>query len=98
MGALLKTAVGTLGRSSAALLLGTSLVILAASPAVAQSTVDMSIRLQRLERDIRDLQAATFKKPQGPLVDAPAQPAPAAAPEPPKVDLEPVMRRIDELA
>jgi tol-pal system protein YbgF len=97
MGALLKTAVGIVGRPSAALLLGTSLVILAASPAAAQSTVDLNIRLQRLERDIRDLQSATFKKPQGPLVDAPAQAAPAA-PEPPKVDLEPVMRRIDELA
>jgi tol-pal system protein YbgF len=95
MSALLKTSVGTVRKSSAALLFGTGLVLLVASPVVAQS-FDMNVRLQRLERDIRDLQAATFKKPQGPLVDAP--PPPVAAPEPPKVDLEPVMRRIDELA
>lgn len=57
-------------------------------------------RLQRLERDMRDVEAATFRKPPGDKVDAPA-PAdmPPAAETPPPVmpDLNPLMRRIDEL-
>jgi len=97
MGAKRKLTGGRLRSVSAALLVGSGLVILTAGPVAAQSSVDLNIRLQRLERDIRDLQSATFKKPQGPLSDAPAEPAPAAAPEQ-KVDLEPVMRRIDEIA
>ncbi len=55
-------------------------------------------RLQRLERDMRDVEAATFRKPPGDKVDVPppADVAPAAE-APPPVDLNPLMRRIDEL-
>ena len=58
------------------------------------------VRLQRLERDMRDVEAATFRKPPGDKVDAPPPadmpPAPdATAPVMP--DLNPLMRRIDEL-
>ena len=98
MGAMLKRAGVTMRKSGLALLVGTGLAALAVLPADAQSSTDLQIRLQRLERDIRDLQAATFKKPQGPLADPPAESAPAAAPDMPKVDLEPTMRRMEEIA
>jgi tol-pal system protein YbgF len=59
------------------------------------------VRLQRLERDMRDVEAATFRKPPGDKVDAPppAEIPPAAEPPPPPVmpDLNPLLRRIDEL-
>jgi tol-pal system protein YbgF len=58
------------------------------------------VRLQRLERDMRDVEAATFRKPPGDKVDAPPPAdAPPAAETPPPVmpDLNPLLRRIDEL-
>lgn len=71
---------------------------------------ELLVRLQRLERDMRDLEAATFRKPPGdksggPSVsvaprDADLPPTAAAEPPPPPVimpDLNPLMRRIDEL-
>src|SRR3981081_3747673 len=61
-------------------------------------------RLQRLERDMRDLQAETFRKAPG---DRPASPAPAAnasptpppSPEPQAAlpDLNPILRQMGEL-
>lgn len=57
------------------------------------------VRLQRLERDMRDVEAATFRKPPGDKIDAPPADTPPAAETPPPVmpDLNPLMRRIDEL-
>jgi tol-pal system protein YbgF len=70
--------------------------------AYAQSAAEVQARLRRLERDIRDLQAETFRK--GPdaaavLAAPPTSPEQAAAPEPsqPMPDLGPMMRRVDEL-
>ena len=68
--------------------------------AYAQSSADVQARIRRLERDIRDLQAETFRRsPEGaagaPL--APAAPEPAAEPSQPIPDLSPMMRRVDEL-
>ena len=62
-------------------------------------------RLQRLERDMRDLQAETFRKAPG---DRTAPPAPAANPNPPAPppppesqaampDLNPILRQMGEL-
>src|SRR5215510_2241546 len=91
-----------MGRISAALLAGLMVTSLSASlPAKAQGSSDYQARLQRLERDMRDLQAETFKR-------RPATAAPAPAPEPPPVaqpatpaaqtpDLDPLMRRINEM-
>jgi tol-pal system protein YbgF len=69
--------------------------------AYAQSAAEVTARLRRLERDIRDLQAETFRK--GPDADAvlaappgPAMPE-AAEPSQPVPDLGPMMRRVDEL-
>jgi tol-pal system protein YbgF len=59
------------------------------------------VRLQRLERDMRDLEAVTFRKPPGDKDSLPLQPPDAAAaPETlaaPMPDLNPLLRRIDEL-
>jgi tol-pal system protein YbgF len=70
--------------------------------AYAQSQQDIIVRLRRLERDIRDLQAETFRR--SPDAEGPsAVLAPPPPPEPPMVeavpvpDLGPVMRRVDEL-
>ena len=70
--------------------------------AYAQSAAEVQARLRRLERDIRDLQAETFRK--GPDADAvlaappgPANPEAAAEPSQPVPDLGPMMRRVDEL-
>jgi tol-pal system protein YbgF len=65
----------------------------------AADNAQLMVRLQRLERDMRDLEAATFRKPPGagPVLPAPepeVAPAVEAAPMP---DLNPLMRRIDEL-
>ncbi|HEX5279769.1 MAG TPA: tol-pal system protein YbgF [Micropepsaceae bacterium] len=57
-------------------------------------------RLQRLERDMRDVEAATFRKPPGDKADAPPpvdKPEAAETPPPVMPDLNPLMRRIDEL-
>lgn len=63
-----------------------------AFPAFGQSS-DMQVRLQRLERDVRDLQAATFKRPPGPVADSPA----SVEPQPAIPDINPMMRRLDGL-
>jgi tol-pal system protein YbgF len=69
--------------------------------AYAQSSADVNARLRRLERDIRDLQAETFRKgPDGAaILAAPPTSPEQAAPEPsqPMPDLGPMMRRVDEL-
>jgi tol-pal system protein YbgF len=67
-------------------------------PAGAAQTVtidarDLLIRLQRMERDIRDLQAETFRRGPG---DAPQAAAPQAPPSS-APDLGPIMRRMDEV-
>jgi tol-pal system protein YbgF len=64
-----------------------------ATPAIAQ-TNDLQTRIQRLERDVRDLQAATFRRPPGPVADSPADVEP---PQPAIPDLNPLMRRVDGL-
>jgi tol-pal system protein YbgF len=81
-------------------------VVTAAS--AAPTTVDardLLLRLQRVERDMRDLQAETFRQNPGkaPAPAAanapPAQPAPEAAPMPAPTmpDLDPLIRRLGEL-
>jgi tol-pal system protein YbgF len=70
--------------------------------AYAQSAAEVQARLRRLERDIRDLQAETFrgKAPDAAAVLAapPTSPEQAAAePSQPMPDLGPMMRRVDEL-
>ena len=75
-----------------------------AAPAAPPDNTQLLVRLQRLERDMRDLEAATFRKPPADKATAAMGPAPqpdiaAAADAPPVVmpDLNPLMRRIDEL-
>lgn len=71
--------------------------------AYAQSSADVQARIRRLERDIRDLQAETFRRsPEGAAGGAivplpPAPPEPATQPSQPIPDLGPMMRRVDEL-
>jgi tol-pal system protein YbgF len=71
--------------------------------AYAQSSADILVRLRRLERDIRDMQAETFRRSPdaAPAAGATAalapEPEPAAAPAQPVPDLGPMMRRVDEL-
>ncbi len=56
---------------------------------------DLLVRMQRMERDIRDLQSETFRRPPGAVASAPAAPLPesagAGAP-----DFSPILRRLDE--
>src|SRR5262245_25190951 len=67
--------------------------------AYAQSSADVVVRLRRLERDLRDLQAETFRRSPDAAAAAkalpPAEPAPAAEPAQPVPDLGPMMRRVD---
>ena len=68
--------------------------------AYAQTAAELNTRLRRIERDLRDLQAQTFRK--GPqdgaaILAAPPTPEPAAEPSQPMPDFGPMMRRIDEL-
>jgi len=68
--------------------------------AYAQSAAEVTARLRRLERDIRDLQAETFRRsPDAAAPGAPPapEPPPAAEPSQPMPDFGPMMRRIDEL-
>src|SRR5258705_5372757 len=70
--------------------------------AQAQSSADLQARVQRLERDLRDLQAETFRRGGNrPATSAAPEPLPApaveAAPPQQTVDLNPLMRRIDEI-
>src|SRR5436853_2500278 len=76
------------------------------APAAARApdNSELLVRLQRLERDMRDLEAATFRKPPAdkaslPLKEADMPPAVVAELPPPVVmpDLNPLLRRIDEL-
>ena len=77
----------------------------AAAPAV--QTIDareLLLRLQRLERDMRDVQAETFRKAPGEHALPPAASAnpPAAPPPPPEPqaaapDLNPILRQMGEL-
>lgn len=98
--------------AGALLIAAAQIQVAAAAPAAAApagpSASDYNqlvVRLQRLERDMRDVEAATFRKPAGDKAAAPADAAPLpedkpAAAEPPPVvlpDLNPLMRRIDEL-
>ncbi len=77
----------------------------AAAPATTPDNAQLLVRLQRLERDMRDLEAATFRKPPGDssAVPTPSDPYPdpaVPAAEPPPVvmpDLNPLLRRINEL-
>ena len=76
----------------------------AATPATATPSAadynQLIVRLQRLGRDMRDVEAATFRKPPGDKVDAPPpadMPPAAEATTPVMPDLNPLMRRIDEL-
>jgi len=57
---------------------------------------DLLIRMGRIERDIRDLQAETFRRPPVPA-DAGPPPPPRSANAPNAPDLNPIMRRMDEL-
>jgi tol-pal system protein YbgF len=64
------------------------------APAAQSVTVDardLLVRMQRMERDIRDLQAETFRRPPGAPADAAPAPPTGAMP-----DLSPIMRRMDE--
>ena len=72
--------------------------------APANDARDLQTRLQRIERDLRDLQAETFRRAPGdrnapaPAVGPEPPPPPAAETSPPVMpDLNPLMRRIDEL-
>src|SRR5258705_272000 len=96
----------SLGLTGAALFAGLTLCSGAASiPAQAQSSADLQARVQRLERDLRDLQAETFRRTpanrNAASAPAPVEPAPmpaAEAPPPPSMpDLNPLMRRINEI-
>ena len=74
-------------------------------PAQAQSSADLQARVQRLERDLRDLQAETFRRGGNRAPNAAAAPAPEPPPAPvveappPQAlpDLDPLMRRINEI-
>jgi tol-pal system protein YbgF len=73
--------------------------------APANDARDLQTRLQRIERDLRDLQAETYRRAPGdrtappPAVSPDPTPAPAAETPPPVMpDLNPIMRRMDELA
>src|SRR6266550_4199954 len=78
-----------------------------ASAQAATQTIDareLLLRLQRLERDMRDVQAETFRKAPGEHVLPPAASAnpPAAPPPPPEPqaaapDLNPILRQMGEL-
>jgi len=94
----------SLGRTGAALLAGIMLSSTAAPvPAQAQSSADLQARVQRLERDLRDLQAETFRRTPGnrDTTPVPVEPAPMppveAPPAPSMPDLNPLMRRIGEI-
>jgi tol-pal system protein YbgF len=69
---------------------------LAAQPTMTVDARDLVIRLQRVERDLRDLQAETFRRPPGqPLGQSPGPlPSESAGSS---TDLNPIMRRMDEL-
>ena len=60
------------------------------------------VRLQRLERDMRDVESVTFRKPPTDKSNLPNPPSDSDVANPPAadtpvVDLNPLMRRIDEL-
>ncbi len=94
--------------SGTAALAGAAFWGLAVSAAAAPATQtidarDLLLRLQRLERDMHDVQAETFRKNPGAQTQAPGaaaampEPAPEVQPAPVMPDLNPLIRRIDEL-
>jgi len=95
--------------TGALLIAGLGFSSFAVFPAKAQAAVqtidarDLLARLQRLERDMRDVQAETFRKAPGDhtaAAPASANLEPVPAPESQQAavpDLNPLMRRIDEL-
>ena len=104
----MKTTSGRWMKAGAALIVAAGfLAEVGTATAQATQTIDareLIQRLQRLERDMRDLQAETFRKAPG---DHTAPPAPAANPNPtpppppePQVampDLNPILRQMGEL-
>jgi tol-pal system protein YbgF len=92
-------------RTGAVLIAGLGFGTLAGVPAMAQAVQtldarDLLARIQRLERDTRDLQAETFRRAPGDRTasSVKTEAAPAAESQQTAVpDLNPVMRRIDEL-
>jgi len=86
----------TLANSSAAFAVCAMLLGVGGWPAAAGQNLtvdarDLLVRMQRMERDIRDLQAETFRRPAGANADAPPVAAGAAP------DLGPILRRMDEV-
>ncbi|HXJ02977.1 MAG TPA: tol-pal system protein YbgF [Micropepsaceae bacterium] len=96
-------------KTAAALSVGLAFVSVAANaPAQGVQTIDardLMARIQRLERDLHDVQAETFRRAPGAPAPAAslspdAAPVPAPAPEmqqAPMPDLNPLMRRLGEL-
>lgn len=91
---------GRLLAYSAVVAVLTAAAALAGSSALAAQNVtidarDLLVRMQRMERDIRDLQSETFRRPPGAVASAPAAPLlePAGAGAP---DFSPILRRLDE--
>ena len=87
-------------KASLLLAAGFGLAFGASVPASAQTAADYQVRIQRMERDLRDLQAEMFRR--NPPAPRSGQPAPAIElpPEPPAQaipDLTPTIRRIDEI-
>ncbi len=79
-----------------------------ATPGSSPSAADynqLMVRLQRLERDMRDVESVTFRKPPADKANLPPAPAEAEVPAAPATDappvimpdLNPLMRRLDEL-
>jgi tol-pal system protein YbgF len=91
----MKTIGGRLVMTSAVFVL--TAIGFSAAPAAAQSVDarDLMVRMQRMERDIRDLQAETFRRAPGGAASAPAEAVPAPGAGSP--DLSPIMRRMDEV-
>ena len=80
---------------------GLGLALLMPLPAYPQSAADYQARIQRMERDLRDLQSEMFRRnppaarngqPVPPIVEVAPEPPPPAMP-----DLNPMIRRIDEI-
>src|ERR1700687_5531963 len=92
-----------LGRTGAALIAGFMLCSTVAPVSAQAQSADLQARVQRLERDLRDLQAETFRRTPANrnAAPAPVEPAPMppaeAAPAPPPPALKPLLRRIDEI-
>jgi tol-pal system protein YbgF len=90
-------------KTSAALVAGLGLLCLSAASSQAAQTLDardVISRIQRLERDLRDVQSETFRRNPGAAPPtAPAAPAPVPEPQAqqPLPDLDPLVRQISEM-